>query len=89
MVVADSEGDGVSGRRLKSASSTHEVLSECLLRALVEVKAAPVGARSVGTASAAPPAWRIGIRVVVAVVSGGHFVVIVSVVSVIVYYLSG
>ena len=65
------------------------MLSECILRALVEVKAVPAGARSMGTASAAPPAWRDGIRAVVAVVNGGYSGVIVSVVSVIVYFFSG
>ena len=67
----------------------HEVLSECLLRALVGVEAASAGARTVGTAAAASPARRVGIRFVVAVVNGGHFDVVVDVVSVIVYYFSG
>ena len=75
MVVADGEGDRVRGSRLESASSAHKVLCERLLGALVEVEAAPAGARTVGTATAASPARRGSIGVVVAVVGRRYFVV--------------
>ena len=75
MVVADSEGDRVGGRRLQSASSTHKMLGECRLRALAEMEASPAGARAVGSSAAASPTRRIGIGIVVAIVGRGFFVV--------------
>ena len=75
VVIADSEGDGVGGSRLESASSAHEVLRECRLGGLVEVVAAPTGSRAMGTASASPPPGRGGIGVIVMVVGRGHCVV--------------
>jgi hypothetical protein len=65
------------------------VLSECHLGALVEVEVASAGACSVGTAAAASPGGRIGIRVVVTVVGRRHFVVVVGTVSSRVEFLSG
>ncbi len=89
VVVADDEGDGVRGSRLESASSAHKVLCECLLGDLVEVEAAPAGARAVGTATAASPVRRVSIGVVVAVVGRRHFVVVVGMISNIVELFSG
>ena len=65
------------------------MLCECLLGALAEVEVASAGACAVGPAAAASPARCVGVGVVVAVVSGGHFVVVFAVVSVIVYLFSG
>jgi hypothetical protein len=81
VIVAHGEGDGVRGSRLESASSAHKVLCECLLSVLVEVEAAPAGARAVGTATATSHARRVSIGVVVAVVGRRYFVVVVGMIS--------
>ena len=65
------------------------MLCECLLSALVEVEAAPAGARAVDSADAASPARCIVVGVIVAVVGGRHFVVVVDVLSSIVELFSG
>ena len=65
------------------------MLCECLLGALVKVEAASAGACAVGPAAAASPARCVYVGIVVAIVSGCHFVVGVVVVSVIVYFFSG
>ncbi len=57
------------------------MLCECLLSELVEVEAASAGARAVGPAPAASPARCVGVGVVIAVVSGRHFVVVLDVLS--------
>ncbi len=85
MVIANSEGDRVKGRRLQSASSTHKVLGKCRLRAWAEMEAAPAGARAVGPSAAVPPTRRVGIGIVVVVVGRGYFVVTVSMVSDVLY----
>jgi len=54
------------------------VLRECLLRTLIEVKAAPAGARAIGTAAAAPPARCGVVGVIIAVVGGRYFVVFID-----------
>ena len=81
VVVADGEKDGVGGSRLESAFSAHEVMCECLLGGLVEVLAAPVGARAIGPSAASPPSRRGSIGVVVAVVGRRHYVVRVGCLS--------
>ena len=65
------------------------MLCACLLGALVEVEAASASARAAGSAAVASPASCVDVRVVVAVVSGRHFVVVVDVVSSSVECLSG
>jgi len=64
------------------------VLCEGLLSAEVEVGTAPADARAVGPATAAPPARRIGVGNVVAVVGGRHFVAVVAAMSSRVGFLS-
>ena len=73
--VVDGEGDRVRVTRLESASSAHKMLCERLLGSLFVVEAAPAGARTVGTATAASPARRGSTGVVVAVVGRRYFVV--------------
>ncbi len=65
------------------------MVRECLLSALVEVEIASAGACSVGPAAVDSPARRVGVGVVVAVVSVRHFVVVVGVVSSRVEFFSG
>jgi len=65
------------------------VLGECLSGALVEVDAAPTGARAEGSAAAPPPARRVGVGVVITIVGKRHFVVFWGMVSNIVEFFSG
>ena len=81
IVTADGEGDGVGGSRLKSKSSAHQVHRQRFLGVLVEVESAPTGACSVCSAASAPPEGSASIRVIVAVVSGRHFVAVEGVES--------
>ena len=68
IVVANCEGDGVGGSRLKSTSSAHQVHCQRLLGVLVEVESAPSGARAVMPAASAPPSGCGSVGLVVAVV---------------------
>ena len=80
MVVADGEGDGVGSRKVKAASSAHQMLCEGHLGVKVEVKSTSTAAPTEGSA-AAPPARRHDVRVVVAVVGCRHDVVSIGVMS--------
>ena len=68
IVIADCEGDGVGGSRLKSRPSAHQVHSQRLLCVLVEVESAPSGTRAVRPAATASTTGCGSIGVVGAVV---------------------
>ena len=68
IVIADCEGDGVGGSRLKSTPSAHQVHSQRLLGVMVEVESAPSGTRAVMPATSTPPSGCGSVGVVVAVV---------------------
>ncbi len=80
VVVADGEGDGVGSRRLKAASSAHQMLCEGHFGVKVEVKSTSSAAPTEGSA-AVPPARRRDVIVVVAVVGYRHDVVSIGVMS--------
>ena len=68
VVVADCEGGGVGGSRLKSTSSAHQVHRPRFLGVLVEVKSASPGARAVVPATPAPPSGSSSVGLVIAIV---------------------